>query len=566
MSIFLTKRRLRKNRVVDRRNRQQRFFFGLSIYLVIGAFATIVLSGPSVRSPEAAGTSDVSGVNAIAEIQNLLGPDNQPHPGGSANNMLVRAKLVQRLKQLGLEVAELPFVDKNLSLVNILARRPGLPGVRPVLFVTHYDSTRFGPGASDAMSAVGAMLEAIRSLQSDTLKSEVWFLITDGEELGLRGAANFVRTTPPWGTTKPLVFNFDARGASGTVVMHQTHDENYFLVSKLLAKLAKPTVSNSLMVEVYKRLPNDTDFTVFKNNKDPGMNFALIGSAEVYHTPNDTIANLSVRSVQHFAQHIRSIILTLNDWTQKDWVSLEPSTTAVYFDVLGGPVFSYPAYMNTFFTLITIGLFVAMILRKATMERLRSERLVLLVSAIVAIVVSASIIGWLMSWALRVVEVIDRPFVEGGDILSLAYVFVAVAVTLPIGAMSFAKANTIQVRLAMMGWFTLLSLCTSTMVPGAAFLFHIPAITIGIVSLVAPRERWADIVTAIVSGVLYVPLVLLFIRALGPSHGAVLAGLSALFIAPVMCFMADVAIFQTSLSDEANVEAEAGGEMSLPEA
>ena len=84
MSVFLNKRRLRKNRVVDRRHRQQRFFFGLSIYLVIGAFAAIVLSGPSVRSPESAGTSNVSGTNGIAEIQNLLGPDSPPHPGGSS--------------------------------------------------------------------------------------------------------------------------------------------------------------------------------------------------------------------------------------------------------------------------------------------------------------------------------------------------------------------------------------------------------------------------------------------------------------------------------------------------
>ncbi len=550
MSVFLNKRRLRKNRVVDRRHRQQRFFFGLSIYLVIGAFAAIVLSGPSVRSPESAGTSNVSGTNGIAEIQNLLGPDSPPHPGGSATNMLVRARLVQRLKQLGLEVVELPFVDKNLSLVNILARRPGLPGVRPVLFVSHYDSTRFGPGAGDALSAVGGMLEAIRSLQSETLKYEVWFLLTDGEELGLRGAANFVRTTPPWGTTKPLVLNFDARGASGAVVMHQTHGDNYFLISKLLAKLAKPTVSNSLMVEVYKRLPNDTDFTVFNNQKSPGMNFALIGSADVYHTPNDTIANLSPRSVQHFGDHIRAIILALNEWTQADWVSLEPSTSAVYFDVLGGPVFSYPAYANTFLTLLTIGLLVAMILRKASIEPLRSERLVLLVSAVVAIVACSSVIGWLMAWALRVVEVIDRPFVDGGDILCLAYVFVAVAVALPIGAMSFAKANTIQVRLAMMAWFTLLALCSSTMVPGASFLFHFPAIVIGVTGLMAPRDRWADIVSSIVCGLLYVPLVLLFIRALGPSHGAALSGLSALFIAPVLCFMADVAVFHSDDSVE----------------
>jgi hypothetical protein len=115
-------------------------------------------------------------------------------------------------------------------------------------------------------------------------------------------------------------------------------------------------------------------------------------------------------------------------------------------------------------------------------------------------------------------------------------------VTLPIGAMSFAKANTIQARLAVMAWLTLMAILCSTSVPGAAFLFHFPAIAIGITGLVAPRERWADIIVVTICAVLYVPLLLLFNRALGPLRGETLAGLSALFLSPALLFLSDVAV------------------------
>ena len=41
------------------------------------------------------------------------------------------------------------------------------------------------------------------------------------------------------------------------------------------------------MYEVYKRLPNDTDMTVFKRAGIPGMNFAAIEGHTSYHTQLD---------------------------------------------------------------------------------------------------------------------------------------------------------------------------------------------------------------------------------------------------------------------------------------
>ena len=53
-------------------------------------------------------------------------------------------------------------------------------------------------------------------------------------------------------------------------------------------------MSNSLYYFIYKLLPNDTDFTVFKAAGYEGLNFALIGDVERYHTPQDDFAHLDL--------------------------------------------------------------------------------------------------------------------------------------------------------------------------------------------------------------------------------------------------------------------------------
>ena len=48
----------------------------------------------------------------------------------------------------------------------------------------------------------------------------------------------------------------------------------------------------SFAFEIYRRLPNDTDFSVFKRRDVPGLNFAAIGDSYAYHTARDTADRL----------------------------------------------------------------------------------------------------------------------------------------------------------------------------------------------------------------------------------------------------------------------------------
>src|SRR4029077_6914987 len=110
-------------------------------------------------------------------------------------------------------------------------------------------------------------------------------LIDEGEEAGLLGARLFVEEFPAAHAIRAVV-NLDARGDSGASLMFETGAATDWSMRLFAHAVSRPT-SNSLYYFIYKLLPNDTDFTVFKAAGYEGLNFALIGDVERYHTPQD---------------------------------------------------------------------------------------------------------------------------------------------------------------------------------------------------------------------------------------------------------------------------------------
>jgi Zn-dependent M28 family amino/carboxypeptidase len=157
-----------------------------------------------------------------------------------------------------------------------------------------------GPGAGDDGSAVATLLETARALQEGlALRNDIILLFTDGEEApnALPGSEAFANRCP-WIKDIGCAFNFDARGVSGPVLMYETSGDNGPLIREFARAMPRP-VANSLMAEVYRHMPNDTDFTTLKHAGLPGLNFGFIGEAQYYHQPTDVPARLSLRSLQH---------------------------------------------------------------------------------------------------------------------------------------------------------------------------------------------------------------------------------------------------------------------------
>lgn len=276
---------------------------------VVLGLATRDLRPPS-PAPLDAPPPTFSGDRAFEHVLRIA---SAPHPMGSVEHGRVRDYVVETFRRLGLDVAEhAGVVARRASraddgahvayVTNVVARLRGSAATgRDVVLAAHYDSVPTGPGAGDDAAAVGALIEVARALrEGPSLANDVVFLITDGEEVGLYGAKLAVED-PAFLSRTALVLNFEARGHRGPVVMFQTFGAVAPWVDAL-AHVDDP-VAYSLAADVYERMPNDTDLTVFGRAGLPGMNFAFIGGHSHYHTPLDAPAELDRGSLQHHGQY-----------------------------------------------------------------------------------------------------------------------------------------------------------------------------------------------------------------------------------------------------------------------
>ena len=274
--------------------------------------------------------------------------DGIPHPAGSAQNRLVRKKIVRLLESFGYSVTlqetesqirrrRLEQEPTRLPICNVMTRLEGVSDDPAIMLVTHFDSVPYGPGASDDGVGVAAMLEVARMLkQKGPPRRTVVFLFTDGEEYGLLGAEKFIEEHP-WAEQVKWVINLEARGTEGPSVMFETGTESLSLVREF-ASVSRRPVSSSLFFEIYKRLPNDTDFSVFKKAGMQGYNFAFIGNVKHYHTPQDNIANVDRASFQHHGENMWRLVANL---AYRDEMPAEQGR-AVYFDVFGRVLVWWP--------------------------------------------------------------------------------------------------------------------------------------------------------------------------------------------------------------------------------
>jgi hypothetical protein len=314
------------------------------------------------RPPAPLGTDAPPGAfsayRAEAILRDLVG-NGIPHPIGSPAGARVREAIVKRLAALGY-APELQsgFVCRDGvcgSPVNIVATlRGSTEDTDAVMLAAHYDSVPAGPGASDDGAAVATLLEIARILAARPPPPHpIVLLLTDGEEAGLLGALLFVQQHPLSKQVKAAV-NLEARGTSGPSLMFETGTANTWLMRLYGSAIARP-FTNSLYHVVYKQLPNDTDFTVFKAAAYQGFNFAFIGDVGRYHTPLDSVANASASSIQHQGDNALAALSALANSP-----TLHPAIVeSVFFDGFARTLIVWPAAFALPAALLTLALLLA---------------------------------------------------------------------------------------------------------------------------------------------------------------------------------------------------------------
>ena len=458
--------------------------------MVLAAIFALSLAGLSPPSPKPANApaTDFSAVRAGDALRRILGAD-IPHPVGSPANDQVRTHILNELTQSGyqpqIQTAFSCSNDGSCATVNnVVARLDGYEPGAAVLLAAHYDSVPAGPGDSDDGTGAAVVLEVARALKArPTPRHSVIFLIDEGEEAGLLGARAFV-DGHPWAKEVHAAVNVDARGTSGPSLMFETGSANDWVMWLYTRNITRPATS-SIFYTAYQRLPNDTDFTIFKAAGYQGLNFAFIGGVRHYHTPLDNSANVDLASLQHQGQNALQATVAL---TNAEFSNL-PVREDVFFDVAGRWAVRWPARRTI---LWAIGALLLLAIQMAWMLYSRRLTPAAFLWGLIAWLVAMAVTGAAALVLLRAIGlagVTEVNWIAHPTPLELAFWSLAAAVVV-INAIFFShRAGVGGLWAGVWTWWTVLAVTIASQAPGLSYVLLVPAAIAALMGLTWTLRR-----------------------------------------------------------------------------
>lgn len=527
--------------------------------LVLAALAVWSVLPPSPRSADAA-ADEFSAERAFATVEAVGG---EVHPHGTSAAADVRDTIVADLQELGLdpEVTDgvgmsgrLGDQSRVAATKNVVATIPGTDSTGPVFLVAHYDSAEVSHGANDDGAGVATLLETARALgEGEPLRNDLVLVFTDAEEACLCGAEAFAHADPR-AADGGVVVNVEARGSSGPAIMFETSDGNAALVDAY-SHVPYP-VGSSMAVEVYRILPNDTDFSPFLDDPQgrfTGLNSAYIDGSATYHAPQDTPERMSTASLQHHGANMLALARELGNGDAAA-LATPSADDATYFPLPGGVLARYPGWLVwpvAVAAVLAVGALGVVLARRREVrgDRTTAGTLALgFVSALLPIVgaVAGSIALW---WFMGLVrpgydEMLD-PWRPWGFRIALLAIVATVCTAWFVGLRRSLGGPALA--FGALGWLAVIGVVLAAVTPGGSYLAALPALAGAVGALVATTRarglvgrRVAATVGAAVGVVVLVPIVLLFFPALGLATGAapaVVAALLGLALTPVLAVL-----------------------------
>ena len=460
--------------------------FELRLLMALGLWIAVhLLATWAGRPPRALGADDsprAFSAGRAMEIVERLSEGLGPHPAGTQAADTVRERVLAELRRVGYQ----PLVQEVFAcgpyfscgtVRNVVARLKGRQKGPATLLTAHYDSVAAGSGVADDLAGVAALIEIARVLELDgRLERTVLFLLSDAEEFGLVGASAFAQSHPRMEEVG-AVLNVEARGVSGPSRMFETGPDNAWLIELYAEHVAHPAAS-SLAAELYRRMPNDTDFRVFRERGVQGLNFAIIEGWHAYHTPLDDVERLDARSLQHHGDNLLAMVYALDGARQPQ----ELEGDAVYTDLFGAFVLRLRAGWCLPLAMLA-ALAVCWGMQRAVRHgSLTWGRATWGICAWPLLVVAPIAVGSLFVTLLDLATGARTPHAHGAATL-LALVgacLVAHAALVPILARRARPSG-----LAHGGWvaWALLGMFLALFLPGASYLFFIPAMLLGAATL-----------------------------------------------------------------------------------
>jgi hypothetical protein len=456
------------------------------------ALSTCLLAAASCSRP----VTSFSETAARAHVDMLAGVIGS-RPTGTDANRRAREYIVAELRRTGFDVriqqadAFRPEIGQTARVSNIIAVKAGSRR-DAVALVSHYDSPPESPGAADAGLGVAVCLEAGRVLAARARPAYTLVVaVTDAEELGMMGAAALVRD--PVVQQVRACLNLEAVGSAGPSLLFETGPGNAWLV-KAWARSAPLPAGASYATEIYKRLPNDTDFTILKRAGIPGLNFAPIGNSYIYHTARDTPGNLQAATLCQTGENTVAIVEALD---RVDITERSPESAA-FVDIRGVGALAFGPRAGVALAILALAAGVFAWVRLLVDVRRKFGLLRWFVTALWALAGLAVAVGAMLgaSTLLRAARGVYHPWYAHPDRFFVLLTAAGVAaVWLPIQACRIlpdrlrGRSNPLLVWSLTLPLWIALTAAAQRFAPGAAPLGVIPLLAAGILLTVTPLHR-----------------------------------------------------------------------------
>ena len=225
----------------------------------------------------------------------LAGYDRQPSGRHAADARRARDYVIDQLKLYGYEVrvqdtdARRPELGLTARVSNMIARPAGQTSRSD----RHPLSLRFGPeiaGRADDGFGVAVSLEAARLIAARPRPWSTFVLVTDGEEVGLMGAAALVTDREVATGCRPTSTSSPPDPA-GPAMLFETGPGNSWLTRRGrggAASARRIVRARDLQAAAERhRLLHSARHDI------PGLNFATVGDSYAYHTARDTPERLA---------------------------------------------------------------------------------------------------------------------------------------------------------------------------------------------------------------------------------------------------------------------------------
>jgi hypothetical protein len=317
--------------------------------------------------------------------------------------------------------------------------------------------------------------------------------------------------------------NFDSTGGTGPAVLFEAGPGRGDTLAAWAHGAAAP-FGTSLGIEIYKRLPNDTDFTVFAASGKSGLNFAPVGNSYVYHTDRDRPAGVADATI---AQEITNTVGIVRGLDRSSLARADDAPT--FFDLTegAGVVYGSTATRILGWAACAAGIVAWWLLTRALVAvgwRALGRAALRAVAAFGLCIVAMTIEVWLFRLlGHEPAPWYASPFWTFGALAATGVLMVSIA-----GRSRWMPALDVRLDTPLLAWWRALPIWLAlaafllVRAPGASYLMAFPLLVVSASVLISRRSGWLRIASsgvAVVVAVLWAAVLVVLLGFLVPLFG-----------------------------------------------